>query len=145
MRCDIVSFGTISVHYILVKQKISACMQASRECCLVCVRIPELLVRVSTAVQYATKCCVTSQDTSTSLSGTFRLRTLASDTPKKFSGEPLSYKPHLCFGEFPFKQPLRHSVIVTGNRFAVLSSLGCCCSSCCLLMFRLGPLLYLYP
>ena len=33
--------------------KISVCMQGSNECCPVCVRIPELSVRVSTAVWYA--------------------------------------------------------------------------------------------
>ena len=52
--------------------KISACMQGSREWCPVCVGIPELFVRVSTAVQYATKCCVTSHDTSTGFLGTFQ-------------------------------------------------------------------------
>ena len=40
--------------------------------CPVCVRIPELFVRVPTAVQYSTKCCVTSHDTSTSLLGIFQ-------------------------------------------------------------------------
>ena len=43
--CDVIGFGTISVRFVqLIKLKInSACMQGSRECCPVCVRIPELL------------------------------------------------------------------------------------------------------
>ena len=43
--------------------KISVCMQGSRGCCPACVCILELFVRVSTAVRYASKCCVTSHNT----------------------------------------------------------------------------------
>ena len=50
----------------------SACMHGSRQCCPVCVRIPELFVRVPKAVLYAAKCCVTSHNTSNGLLGTFQ-------------------------------------------------------------------------
>ena len=71
--CDVVSFGMISMRYVQTSPaKNSVCIQGSRECCAVCVRIPELFVRVSTAVQYATKYSVTSHDTSTGLLGTFQ-------------------------------------------------------------------------
>ena len=47
--------------------EIGLCMQGSREYCPVCVGTPELFVRFPTAVQYATKCWVTSRNTSTGL------------------------------------------------------------------------------
>ena len=54
--------------------KYSVCMQVSRECCPACVRIPEPFVRVSTAAWYATKCWVTSHDTSTAFWEPSKLR-----------------------------------------------------------------------
>ena len=50
---------------------ISVCMQGSCECCPACVRIPELFVRVSTAVRYATNCSMMSHDTSSSVLETY--------------------------------------------------------------------------
>ena len=76
VRCDVVSFGTISVRYVQVVKLNSVCMQGCHECCPVCVRIPGLFVRVPTAVLYVTKCCVTSHDTSTGLLGTFQASTI---------------------------------------------------------------------
>ena len=70
--CDIVSFGTISIRYVQGSSKISVCMQGRRGCCPVRVRIQQLLVQVSTAVWYVTKCDVTSHNTSTGLLGTFQ-------------------------------------------------------------------------
>ena len=55
-----------------VQQKIGVCMQGRRECCPVCVRIPEVLVPVRVAthvVWYATKCNVASHNTSNGLLG----------------------------------------------------------------------------
>ena len=69
VRCDVVSFGTISVRYVqlVMKNLARACssMQDS-------VRIPELFIRFPTAVRCANKCCVASYNTSTSLWGTFQ-------------------------------------------------------------------------
>ena len=68
MRCDVVSFGTISVRYgQQIKQKLVYVCRAA-----VSVVIPELFVRHPTAVRYATKCCATSHDTSTGLLGTIQ-------------------------------------------------------------------------
>ena len=62
VRCDVVSFGTISVYIIqLVKEKTSVCIQASRELTRVLSAMcTEVFVQVSTAVWYAIKYCVTS-------------------------------------------------------------------------------------
>ena len=54
------------------KAKSGVCKQGSPECCPVCARIPELFVRVSTAVLYATKCGVMSHNTSTGPLGNFQ-------------------------------------------------------------------------
>ena len=72
VRCDVVGFGTISICYAQESSKLSVCMQGSRECCPICVSIPKLSVRVSTAVWYIAKCGVTSHDASTGLLGTFQ-------------------------------------------------------------------------
>ena len=84
MRCDVVSFGTISVHYVQPVQQISVCMQGSRECCPVCVHIPELFIRGPTAARYATKCCVTSRDTSAGRLGTFQASNIGEWYTEKF-------------------------------------------------------------
>ena len=56
VRCDIISFSTISVRYVqLVKQKlVYACMHASHECCPVCAYIPELLILSEFLRQFGT-------------------------------------------------------------------------------------------
>ena len=73
-KCAVTS--SVSVRFLYatynLSSKIRLCMQGSHECCPVCVHIPELFVQVPTAVWYATKCCVTSHDTSDGLLGTFQ-------------------------------------------------------------------------
>ena len=77
-KCAVTS--SVSVQFLYLRTtsqaEISVCMQGSRECCPACVRLPELFVRVSTAVRYATKGCVTSHGSSVSLLGTFQASTI---------------------------------------------------------------------
>ena len=82
----------------------SACMQGSRGCCPVCVRIPELFVWFPTAVRYANKCCVTSHNTSTGLLGTFQASNIGEWYTKNFSWVALSYLIATLnfWWEFPF-------------------------------------------
>ena len=71
--------------------KISVCMQGSCGYCPVCESIPKLFVRVPTAVQYSTKCCMTSHNTSTGLLGTFQASNIGEWYIENFSGVALSY------------------------------------------------------
>ena len=41
VRCDVVSFSTISVCYVQLVKQNCVCMLGGCECCLVCVGIPE--------------------------------------------------------------------------------------------------------
>ena len=78
-------------------------MQGSHEYCPVCVRIPELFVRVPTAVHYSTKCCVTSHDTSPGLLGTFQASNIGEWYTKKLFRSSSIILPTLNFWwEFPF-------------------------------------------
>ena len=83
--------------------RISVCMQGRRECCPVCVRIPELFVRVPTAVRYASKCCVTSHGTSTGLLGTFQASNIGEWYTKKLFSSSIIFATHNFWWEFPFK------------------------------------------
>ena len=84
-RCNIAfvqhKFGVTSVLvrflYAMYESQAKTCVfvqgsLASRERCPVCIRIPELSVRVSTAVCCTAKCGVTSHNTSICLLGTFQ-------------------------------------------------------------------------
>ena len=78
-------------------------MHGSRGCCPVCVRIPEQLVRVATAVLYATKCCVTPHDTSTGLLGTFHASNIGEwYTRKLFRSSFVVLATFNFWWEFPF-------------------------------------------
>ena len=84
-------------------------MQGSRECCPVCVRIPELFVRVPTAVLYATRCCVTSHDTSAGLFGIFQASNIGEwYTKKLFRSSSILLATLNFWWEFPFN---RHPVV----------------------------------
>ena len=115
VRCDVVSFYYDSCTLHTTSQvKISVCMQGSREYCPVCARAPELFVRVATAVQYSTKCCVMSRGTSTGLLGTFQASNIGEWYTKRLFRSisiilatliiwwefPLNYTSILCFFYF---------------------------------------------
>ena len=83
-------------------------MQGSRECCPVCVRIPELFVWFPTAVRYANKCCVTSHDTSTGLLGTFQASNIGEwYTKKLFRSSSIILATLNFWWEFPFNDMIQ--------------------------------------
>ena len=100
VRCDVVSFGTISVRYVqLVKNNLVHAYRASVSIIQYVYAFRSYFSDLPTAVRYANKCCVTSHATSTSLLGTFQASYIGEWYTKNFSGVALSYQPHLIFGE----------------------------------------------
>ena len=86
-KCAVTSSVSVRFLYAMsnLSRKKSVCMQGSREYCPVWCRIPELFVRVPTAVRYATKCYVTSHDTSSGLLGTSQASNIGKwHTKKRF-------------------------------------------------------------
>ena len=113
------SILSISVFYVQLVKQNCVCIRGSCEGCPVCVGIPELYIWALTAAWYATKWCLTSQDTSIGLFGTFQAPQIGEWYTRKNFQEKFYYISHTFFffrWEFSFNLPFALLFLSKNNK-----------------------------